>query len=292
MLGTGVTVAHIGRIREAFIDQQIRLSSNSYGKATAQRDILSQVEANFNEPSDAGLGAIMSKFFNSFQDLSVHPEESGARNAVLQQGTMLVQTFRRLNTNLTQLRSDVGSDIQGKVDRINALAQEVSDLNVQITAAMGSGGDPGDARDMRDLKVEELSRLANINVAEDERGSMMVSVGGMVIASSAGAAAISVNMSDGKMQIVTNQSGTLVNVDGGELGGMLKAYNTDIPSSLEKLDQLAGAIVARVNTLHSGGFWPWDSSTNGQQLLYGDYSGRHCNRRIHFRQYQQYRRVE
>ena len=254
LLGTGVTVAHIGRVRDAFIDQQIRLSSNSYGRATSQQKILSQVEANFNEPSDAGLGAVMSKFFNSFQDLSVHPEESGARNAVLQQGTMLAQTFRRLSGNLTQLRSDVGSDAQGKVDRINTLAQEVSDLNVQIIAATSSGGDPSDAKDLRDIKIEELSRLANINVVEDARGSAMVSVGGMVIASSSGAAALRVSMDGGTMQIVTAQSGAVVNADGGELGGMLKAYNTDIPSALEKLDQLAGAIVARVNSLHSAGF--------------------------------------
>ncbi|HCV41977.1 MAG TPA: flagellar hook-associated protein FlgK [Bacteroidetes bacterium] len=254
LLGTGVTVGHIGRVREQFIDQQIRLSNDSYGSATAQQRIFGQLEATLNEPSDAGLGAAMSRFFNSFQDLSVHPEESGPRNAVLQQGAMLSQTFRRLNSSLTQLRSDVGNDAQGMVDRINSLAGEISDLNVQITAAMSSGGDPVDLKDQRDLKIEELSTLANFNISEDQRGSVIVSLGGTEIVSGSVTTALSVIRSGDKMEVVSDASGSAVNATGGELGGMLKAFNTDISSALSKLDQLAGAIITRVNALHSGGY--------------------------------------
>ena len=93
LLGTGVTVDHIGRIRDAFIDQQIRLANSSYGDASARQTILSQIEVTLNEPSDGGLGSAITKFFNSFQDLAVHPEESGPRNAVVQQGTMLAQSM-------------------------------------------------------------------------------------------------------------------------------------------------------------------------------------------------------
>jgi flagellar hook-associated protein 1 FlgK len=254
LLGTGVSVAYVGRVRERFIDQQIRLSNDSYGSATAQQRILGQLEATLNEPSDAGLGAAMSRFFNSFQDLSVHPEESGPRNAVLQQGAMLAQTFRRLNSGLTQLRSDIGNDVQGKVDRINTLASEIGGLNVQITAAMSSSGDPGDLRDQRDLKIEELSMLANISVSEDQRGSVMVSLAGTEIVSSSGASALRVTRSGERMEIASDASGSVVNATGGELGGMLKIFNTDIPSALSKLDQLASAIITRVNALHSGGY--------------------------------------
>ena len=254
LLGTGVTVANIGRIREGFIDQQIRLANNSYGSATAQQTILSQVEGAFNEPSDNGLGALMTKFFNSFQDLAAHPEESGARNTVLQQGTMLAQTFRRLSTNLTQLRSDMVDDIQSKIDRINVLADDISTLDTQIVGAIASGADPSDMRDQRDLKIEELSTLANVNVSEDSLGSVMVSVGGMVIASRSGPMALDATMVGGTLKITTAGEGATVNLNGGELGGMLKAYNTDIPGTLSKLDDLAGAIISRVNTLHAAGF--------------------------------------
>lgn len=273
LLGTGVTIGSIDRIREGFIDQQIRLTNNSYGSATAQQTILSQVEANFNEPSDTGLGSLMTKFFNSFQDLSVHPEDTATRTTVLQAGTMLAQKFQSLNTNLTQLRSDLSNDAQSKVDQINSLTQQISDLNSQIVSVVAAGGNPGDAKDQRDLKIEQLSQLANINVTEDPRGSVTVSLGGILIASGSGPQALSTSMVGNKLQIVTSQGGSVVNASGGELGGTLKAYNSDIPSALARLDQLAGAIITRVNTLHSAGFGLGTPPPTGNNFFSGSTSG-------------------
>ena len=272
LLGTGVTIGNISRIREGFIDQQIRLNNNAYGSATAQQKILSQVEANLNEPSDTGLSTLMSKFFNSFQDLSVHPEDSGSRTAVLQAGTMLAQKFRTLNTNLTQLRSDLTSDVGAKVDRINVLSQEISALDGQITSAVAAGGDPGDAKDQRDLRIEELSQLANINVSEDSRGSVTVSLGGIQIAAGSGPIALATRTVGDKLQVVESQSGAIVNATGGEIGGTLKSYNTDIPSAISKLDQLAGAIISRVNTLHSAGFGLGNPPSTGNNFFTGSTS--------------------
>jgi flagellar hook-associated protein 1 FlgK len=254
LLGTGVAVSHIGRIRERFIDQQIRLSSNSYGSATAEQRVLSQVEAALNEPSEGGLGSVMAKFFTSFQDLSVHPEESAPRTAVVQKGDMLAQTFRRLTSSLQQLKSDVGDDANLMVDRINALARDISGLDVQIVATRSQGGEPSDLQDQRDMKIDELSQLANINVAEDELGSVLVSVGGTVIASRSGPVALAVTSAGGELRITQKESGAPVSAIGGEIGGLLTTANGDIPSALAKLDQLAGAIITRVNTLHSAGF--------------------------------------
>ena len=94
-LGTGVQAASVGRLRDSYLDGQVRDSNGAMNSATTQQEVLSQVEASFNEPSEAGLSTMMSKFFNSWQDLSTHPEDSSSRNGVIQQCTLLAQSFQR-----------------------------------------------------------------------------------------------------------------------------------------------------------------------------------------------------
>jgi flagellar hook-associated protein 1 FlgK len=252
-IGTGVLADHIGRIRERFIDQQIRSSNDLLGDASAQYSILSQVEALVNEPSDVGLGNALNEFFLAFQNLAVRPEESSSRNAVLQQGTLLTQKFYSLNNSLTQLRDNLIDDVKLKIQKVNQLTKELSDLDIMIVSAAAVGSDPSDLKDSRDLKLEELSRLVNTKVSEDERGSIMVSVGGTVISSRGGAVALRVQVTGSQIAIVGDISGSEVRAPSGELGGAMKIYNTTLPDYMAKLDQIAATLISRVNTLHSGG---------------------------------------
>jgi len=254
MLGSGVVADRVERLRERFIDRQLRTASSSLGEAVSQQQLLSQVEAFFNEPSDTGLNAVMTKFFSSFQDLATHPEDSAMRNGVLQQGLLLVQSFRGLASNIKSLRDDLLTGVTAKVDRINQLAKEISDLDVQIITARAVGAEPNDLLDQRDLKLDQLSQLAPIHVSEDSRGSVMVSIGGTVIASRAGAVPLQATVSGTQIQITAGQSNLTINVTGGDLGGLLKAANVTLPGYLSQLDQLASTLITRVNQLHSAGF--------------------------------------
>lgn len=254
LIGTGVTASHIGRVRERFIDQQVRAASDTFGYATTQQRILSQVEAAVNEPSDNGIATAMSRFFNAFQDLSVHPEESALRNSVLQQGTILAQGFHRLNANIKQLRGDLANDVEGKLRDINQLTKDISELDIKITNAMAEGLDPSALKDQRDIKIDALAKLVKVNVSEDTNGSVMVSVGGTVIASRAGAVTLNSAIVGNRIKIYAGNSTQETPMLSGELGGVLEAYNTTLPDYLTKLDQAAKALIDRVNALHVAGF--------------------------------------
>ncbi len=269
LLGTGVIAKHVGRLRQQFIDQQVRLAHNSLEQASTQQRILSQIEATLNEPSDAGLSAAINRFLNAFQNLAIHPEETATRNDVLQQGVLLTQSFRRLNSALKQLRSDLVDDINARLTRINSLTKEISELDVQITNAQAVGLDASDAKDQRDLKLEELSKLANINVSEDSRGSVMVSLGGTMLASRAGSVALSAVRGGDEIRIVSDQSSNPITVNSGELGGVLQLYNMTLPAYQDKLNQIAGALITRVNTLHAAGFGIGDPPPTGNNFFSG-----------------------
>ena len=268
-VGTGVEVESITRLRDGYLDGQVRYSNSIESSATTQQNVLSQVEASFNEPSDAGLSSAMTAFFNSWQDLSTHPEDSSSRNAVIQQGTLLSQGFQRLHTELTQEYNSMNDDIAGTMSSINQLTSEISDLNTQIVAAQTTGAEPNDLEDARDSKLDDLSKLVNISVSTDTGGSVVVSIGGMTVVSRGGAVALTTAVVGGQTQIVTAKDNTKVNVTSGELGGDLTLYNTTIPGYLSKLDELAGALVNRVNTLHSAGYGLGTPPSTGTNFFTG-----------------------
>jgi flagellar hook-associated protein 1 len=278
MLGTGVTIESISRMRNTFVDQQIRTTSASYEAANSEYNILGQVESIFNEPSDSAMSGVLNGFFSSWEELSTDPSSSVTRNALLLQAQSLVDNFHRLYNDTNTLRTSLRDELSVKVDKINTLTTEISKLNVDIVAAESGDFSAADLRDIRDGKIAELSKLANITVSEDERGASLISVGGSTIVGGAThldlkvvagtAATVSGTVFD-QMSIVSDNGDTKVNLTGGEAGGILKSFNTSIPDTLGRLNQVAAAIISEVNRVHSAGFGRQSPPQSGVNFFMG-----------------------
>ncbi|HTR98636.1 MAG TPA: flagellar hook-associated protein FlgK [Bacteroidota bacterium] len=269
LLGTGVDVAGITRMRDAFLDQQSRDVNQSMSDASMQNQILTQVQATFNEPSDTALSGLLTKFFNSWQSLAVNPEDNSSRNAVLQSASQLAQTFHTVDSQLTQLRSSLQDDVDAKITKINTLTSQLSALDLQITNSAALGRADNDAMDQRDEKLQELSGLINIQVSYDSRGSMTVSSGGSAIATGAGSVPLQASVQGNQIVVQAGPAGPTISVSGGELGGVLTSYNTTIPDTLAQLDQAAGALIARVNQIHQAGFGLGTPTPTGNAFFAG-----------------------
>ena len=64
MLGSGVEVQQIQRIRNAFLD--VRSGANTVlGEWSSKSQFLTEIEMVFNEPSDAGLNSVINSLFLS-----------------------------------------------------------------------------------------------------------------------------------------------------------------------------------------------------------------------------------
>jgi flagellar hook-associated protein 1 FlgK len=263
LMGTGVTVQGVVRLRDRFLDTQIRSAGESMGRASMEYRVLRQIESVLNEPSDSSLNSAIERFFNSWQDLSTRPEDSVARTSVMQEGELLSNTFRRLSSDLTTYRASMLEELRIKVDRINMLAQEIAGLDATIVGASVSGEQVADVRDQRDLKLEELSLLAPVSAFEDSRGSITISLGGVVIVSGTSSTPLDVRAapaatfggsSFNQVHLVMQNGDGAVSVTGGEVGGLLSAYNSILPEHLGKLDQLARGLITAVNEVHVAGY--------------------------------------
>lgn len=163
-MGTGVEAKSIQRVRDSFLDIQYRQETNKLGYWDAKSNAISEMENIVNEPTTNGLGAVMGEFWQSLQDLSVYPENDGARNVVLERGQSVVDTFHYLNDSLNQINDNIGNEISVSLDSVNSLLQQISSVNSQISDVEPHGNIPNDLYDRRDNLVDELSGMINIKV--------------------------------------------------------------------------------------------------------------------------------
>lgn len=175
-IGTGVKIDSIQRYREQFLDLQFRNENSKHGFWDARFNALHKMEDILNEPSEEGIAKTMDKFWNALQDLSVHPEDSGARSVVRQQGYSLAETFNYVADSLNTVQRDLQQEIDGNVRDINSLIKQINNINLQISKVEPHGYVPNDLYDRRDVLVDELSKFLNVRVEPVRSGGNPSSV--------------------------------------------------------------------------------------------------------------------
>ncbi|MEC1377391.1 flagellar hook-associated protein FlgK [Heyndrickxia oleronia] len=169
-MGTGVQAGSIQRVRESFIDQQYRGENNKFGYWSTKAESLAKLEDIMNEPSDSGLAATLGQFWQSLQDLSVNPENDGARSVVLQRGQAVAETFHYLSSSMKEVKKDLGNEINVSIRNINSILEQIGNVNKQISEIEPHGYIPNDLYDERDRLVDELSSYVNIKIETTKSG--------------------------------------------------------------------------------------------------------------------------
>jgi flagellar hook-associated protein 1 len=163
-MGTGVKAGSIQRVRESFLDTQFRGENNKLGYWQTRSDALDQMESIMNEPSDSGLANTMDQFWQSLQDLSVDPTNSGARSVVRQRGEAVADTFNYLSNSLSTVQKDLKSQIDVTGTEVNSVVYQLNQINDQIGRVEPHGLLPNDLYDERDRLIDQLSSLVNVKV--------------------------------------------------------------------------------------------------------------------------------
>lgn len=261
-VGSGVKISELRRVKDQFIDIQMRTENKALGEWEVKSDILEKLEVIFNEPSETSVRSVLDQFWEAWQTLSKNPEGVAARTTVMQRGVTLTDTFNHLNSQFFDLQADINKSLETKVSEVNSIAKQIADLNDQIMKAETSGHKANDLRDRRDLLVEELSKIVNIDVTEDDLGTITVTIGGRFLVSRNNVSSMrfidnTVDPTQAKLEWYdanTLVSQGVVNVSGGMLKGYLDMRDQVIPKYQGKLSELAQAIAEEVNALHRAGY--------------------------------------
>ena len=110
-VGTGVDVAGITRIRDAFLDARYRTVTAELARHDTAYQLAGRVESVLGEP-DNGLTAQLGALWDAFEDLALDPADGAARQAVVSQLSAFAARTQAVATGLDQLGSDVTAEQQ------------------------------------------------------------------------------------------------------------------------------------------------------------------------------------
>jgi flagellar hook-associated protein 1 FlgK len=250
----GVSAGSMVSSRDAFAERSVRDQQSALGYFKQKASDLTPIEAAFDLSSTAGIAPALSDLFKSFSQLSVNPNDSVSRQAVLDQATTVAQSFQNTANGLASQGTGLDQDSRSTIDGINRLAAVIAEVNSQNR--VGPSGNVNAGVDAQlNASLEELSQLVNFTALEQTDGSITIYVGGqtpLVV----GNQTFPIQGDFSTLQTaILNRQGVDISaqITGGKLSALLNDKNVVLPSYIKDLNTLAQGVADQVNaTLNNG----------------------------------------
>lgn len=257
MIGQGIDVQSINRVRDEMLDQRITETQNTETYWQTRSDCYSMIEQVYNEPDEISVRSNMDKFWQSWQELSVHPESQAARQAVVSRGESLTDSIRSKWDNLMGIGNLLNSDIEATVKEVNDYANQIAAVNGEIVRSRAMGDNPNDLLDRRDLLVDKLSKLVNITTDRRDANEFMVHVEGRVLVQGSVARNFDLETpvdNNGYDKLVWKDTGNDAFVAGGKLGALIELRDVDIRNEVQSLNTMTMNFADLVNDVHRNAY--------------------------------------
>jgi flagellar hook-associated protein 1 FlgK len=252
-IGTGVDVAEYVRIRDEFVDIQLRTQLGRRGYAEARQDGLAQVELALREPSDTGLQALLDRYWNAWHAVATNPENMAARQALAQAGAGLADGFRTLTTQLSTISSQIDQNVDLTLDELNDVATNLASLNRAIWERMVVGDTPNDLMDERDKLIDQLAELGAVSVSDtDGDGSLVVTLNGVTVVDED--VAYTLTETGGNLENAALSQSVALAGRPGKLAALVDLRDTTLPAYQASLDTIASTLIASTNALQAAGY--------------------------------------
>lgn len=256
--GTGMEVASVTRLRDLFLDRQYRDRAASLGYWQTKDQVLAEIEQILAEPANSSLRTALDDLWQAWQQLANNPESLAARETVLQRAATVVDLFREADRYLRQeLRPNLNSSVEQKVQRVNELAAELARVNERIVYARGAGQEPNDLLDQRDRLLDELARLLPVDTVEEATGAVRVLAGGAALVDGIRSYRLAVQAdpaNDNYWRVVWEGTALAADLGGGELGALVELRDRVVPDLHRRLEDLAWALATATNARHAAGY--------------------------------------
>jgi len=250
VIGTGVDVTDISRIRSVLLDQQYRSSADNAGRLSTLTNLLSTLEGVTGEP-DHGITTALTDLWGAFEDLALDPPDPASRLNVLDSLDALATRIQATAEGWDATTASASTSLASKVDEVNAVLARVASLNSQIMDN-GLKGGPNDLLDARDELLDRLSNMAGVSVHMTDGSGARVSIGGIALVEGATMHALTYDLGTYE---VTTDTGTPV-TPGGEIAGFRAFLTDEVPALRGALDGFTSDLAAALNTQHAAGFTP------------------------------------
>ena len=253
MIGQGVDVQSVNRIRDELLDKRIVGQQNVESYWQTRSDYYTMLEQIYNEPYDVSIRSNMDKYWEAWQELSVNPESQAARQAVVTRAETLTDSINQRWESLSGVADLINGDIEATVKEVNSITRQIADVNAEIIKSKAMGDNPNDLLDRRDLLVDKLSELINVSTDTRDSDEFMVHVDGRVIVQ--GNVARNIDLEPrfddtGYSKLVWADTGNDAKFSGGKLGALIELRDVDVRNEIQSLNTMTMNFSDLVNDVH------------------------------------------
>ena len=256
MIGQGVDVESINRIRDEMLDQRIVGQAHLEGYWDTRSKYYMMLEQIYNEPDDVSIRSNMDKFWEAWQELSIHPENQASRQAVVTRGETLTDSIKQRWESLYGIGNLIDGDIRATVQQVNNYAKQIAETNAEIVRSRAMGDNPNDLLDRRDLLVDKLSKLINITTDQRDNDEFMVHVDGKILVQGSVSREIGFAPREddsGYEKLIWKDTGFDAFFSGGQLGALVELRDVDVRNEIQSLNTLTMNFSDLVNDIHRNG---------------------------------------
>lgn len=274
-----VEIASIKRIYDQFLGVQLNEQANGLGDSEARRDALGRIEMTFNETDGGGINELMNKFWGAWENLSANPSGQAERQALVSVSQSLTSMFRSYSNELLSAQADANTRIHGLAHQVNEYLSNIADINSKIIRAEADDTGLNTLKDKRANLLLALAESVDFHSIKGSNDSISVFLSnGMPLVEGGRTWRLDVvtgnHASDPSFYdiVFKDDPGVVINdvITKGRLAASLDVRDTTIADYMGSLDELAVAIVEKINTQHKLGY---DMSQNLGEDFFVFYTG-------------------
>jgi len=252
--GTGVLLQRIESLRDPILEIQLHQETQQQSKLSTELGQLQQIQTQFGS-SSSGIGADITNFFNTLQQLSADPTNLALRQTVLTAAGNLATDFNTTARNLQTQRSNLDLNVVQSVGEVNSLTAQIASVDRQISSVQKAHGDVGTLVDKQTTLIRQLSGLVDVQVIKTDQGISLATSNGTTLVSGSQSFALSAQLgSDGVQHIAAGAQDITGSLKGGSLAGLIQIRDQEIPALGSSLDQLAAGLANALNTANKTGY--------------------------------------
>ncbi len=250
----GVSAGPVLSSRDGFAEHSVRDQQTALGLYQQKVTDLTPLQSSFDLSSTSGLSPAMNDLFSSFSQLSINPNDTISRQAVLDKATTVAQQFRNTANGILSQGTNIDQQSRSTIESINHLAGLVAEVNSNNRVDPSGGINAGLDAELNS-SLEQLSQLVNFTALQQPNGTVSVYVGGQTPLVVGGQVyAIHGDYSAPQTAIVSSTGADISGqITGGQLSALLDDKNNVIPSYINDLNTLAQSFADQVNTTLSNG---------------------------------------
>jgi len=261
-IGTGANLDYIYRSYNEFIESSMRNSSSSL---KTQETLINYTDRIVDiMASDQGnLVNAIDGFYSSLNRLELDSANIGIRNELLSSGNYLASRINELATEVQNIRKDSQGELEKNLVSINKLAESLFKVNQELNRNNSIKLQSPSMLDQRDNLLTQLAQYVDLNVKENENGTVIVGISGPASSSilvdtvrhrQIGVQAHSLNGNIQGLVVDTYSNPTFVGVPkAGVIAGLIQLDNEVTQRITDELNIFAKTFVDTINSYHKQG---------------------------------------